>query len=199
MRFIRFLFCLLRSKLQSVGHSKKGALRSNSLLQKFGNNKLYCWHSRQKLQYEDVKMFRCKFEDRFIFTLLKSKHPVHIIGFRVRLSLYSYSHMASDSSWRVILSAWRSAALYREDVRTYVWWQESASWQTSRGTQCWLWENFYNPITPNIKQTNSSNCHPFYYIWDTVERKTIKTPFCTKNELKARITVAFTNFNEDTV
>ena len=38
-----------------------------------------------------------------------------------------------------------------------------------------------------------------YYVWSKVEQKTNKTPCNTKNELKARILVIFTNSDKETV
>ena len=45
--------------------------------------------------------------------------------------------------------------------RFYVWQKYSALCLTSRRSQSWLSENFYDHITPNIWLPNSSNCSPF--------------------------------------
>ena len=47
---------------------------------------------------------------------------------------------------------------------------------------------------------NSSDCNTLdYYVWDMVERETNKTLYNTKDQLKTRITAAFTNLNKKTV
>ena len=41
----------------------------------------YRCHSQRKLQYEDLRVCRCQSEDRFMFLLMKTKYPVHIMMF----------------------------------------------------------------------------------------------------------------------
>ena len=41
------------------------------------------WHSRWKLQYEDFRMFGFQSWDRFMFILMKTKHPGYIMVFGV--------------------------------------------------------------------------------------------------------------------
>ena len=71
-------------------------------------------------QSEDFIVFHCQSEDRFIFILLETKHPVHIMVFgwlqaMVTSFLYLSSHMASYSTWRpTSIFKECSTALYQE-------------------------------------------------------------------------------------
>ena len=38
--------------------------------------------------YEDFGEFGCQFEDRFLFILMKTKHPVHIMVFGVDTTIH---------------------------------------------------------------------------------------------------------------
>ena len=61
-------------------------------------------------------------------------------------------------------------------------------------------ENFCNHVTPNTCLPNSLDFKlPDYHLLRTVERETNKTPCNTKDELKAKITATFTNFNKEAV
>ena len=40
---------------------------------------------------------------------------------------------------------------------------------TSRETLCWLGENLYDHITPNIWSANSPDYTPLYFVWGMVE------------------------------
>ena len=91
--------------------------------------------------------------------------------------------------------------LWIEEVATgitYVWQKNVAPSYTSRRTQSWLWENFYDHITPNIWPPNSPDWSSLdYYVYGTVERETNKAPCNTKDELKTRIMAAFTDLNKE--
>ena len=84
--------------------------------------------------------------------------------------------------------------------RPYIWHQDSVPWHTSKRTQFWLLENSCNHINSNIWLLNSPDCSFFdHYIWGTVKWETNKTLCNTIDELKARITAAFTNLNKLTI
>ena len=60
-------------------------------------------------------------------------------------------------------------------------------------SQCWSSKDFCD----HIWTLNSSGCNPlYYYMWDTVEQETHKTPCNTNDELKEKKTAAITNFKQ---
>ena len=83
-------------------------------------------------------------------------------------------------------------------------------WSCS-GSRGWLLENntSHNRFLRYVMQENpvlvvreflQPHYNPLdYYEWSTVERKTKKTLYSPKDELKARIMTAFTNLNKQTV
>ena len=118
--------------------------------------------------------------------------------------LHSPFHMASDSTLRPTSSVWRSQYWPRsrgqllEDPTSGK--QDSAACHTSWRTLCWLWENFCDHITPNIWPPYSLNCSPLqYYMWGAIEWETHEIRCSSKDEIKAKITAAFVNFNKETV
>ena len=53
---------------------------------------------------------------------------------------------------------------------------------------------------PNIWSPKFSGCNVLdYHVWGAVERKTNKTLFITKDELKAKITATLTNLMTETI
>ena len=65
---------------------------------------------------------------------------------------------------------------------------------TQAGEASCLSKDFWEYITTNIWLPNSPDCNPFdYYVWNMVDQETNKTLCKTKDKLKARIIVAFTN------
>ena len=81
--------------------------------------------------------------------------------------------------------------------RTYVWQEDSAPYHINRKSQSLLPENICEHITPNTLPINSLDCNLFdYYLWSTLERETNKTYGYTNDELKSRMTTAFTNLNK---
>ena len=81
MHFICFRFCLMCSKLNSIGVCLWGKQHHNAIY--FTRNLEIAWctvrHSCSKLQYEDFRVFGCQSKGRFIFMFMKTKHPVHIM------------------------------------------------------------------------------------------------------------------------
>ena len=69
---LRFYLLQKRTLDRLALYGRKAILRKKSLL---GNG----W----KLKYGDLRMFGCQSENRFIFTLMKCKHPVYIMVFGV--------------------------------------------------------------------------------------------------------------------
>ena len=68
VHYMCFGFYLLCSKQETI-HSNRNLEMA------------YCtaWHFYQKLQYKDYREFRCQSENRFIFLLMKSRHPIHMV------------------------------------------------------------------------------------------------------------------------
>ena len=70
---------------------------------------------------------------------------------------------------------------------------------TSR-TQSWQLDNFCDHTTPNIWPSNSQDYYPLnYHVWSRVKRENYKISCNTKDNLKSRITVAFTNLNTEII
>ena len=88
MHAICFKFCLLYSKLKSVGHDLWGKQHHYAIYSCRNSETACCtaWYSRRKLHYVYFIVFRCQCEDRFIFIQGKTKHPVDIIIFRAVIS-----------------------------------------------------------------------------------------------------------------
>ena len=87
-----------------------------------------------------------------------------------------------------------TSGFFLSPILVCVWQQDSAPCHTIKRTQCWLWDNFWDYINPNILLSNSPYWNYLdYYRWDEVEQKINKNPCNTKDELKARVTAAFTN------
>ena len=83
----------------------------------------------------------------------------------VTLYVHSSSHRTSHST----SSAWIESVTAR---KPYIWQQNSAPCPTSWRKQCWLWENFCDPIIPNICPPNTSDSNlRNYYVWSIVERE----------------------------
>ena len=69
----------------------------------------------------------------------------------------------------------------------------------NKGNQALTVRKFLKPPYPEQNWLpNTPDFNPIDYVWGTVNRETCKTPRNTKNEMKARITAAFTNLNEKT-
>ena len=66
--------------------------------------------------------------------------------------------------------------------------------QRHQTKESWQSENFRDLITSNIWTPNSPDWFD-YYVQDVFERETNKAPGNIKDELKARITTAFSNSN----
>ena len=106
MYFICFRFCLL----ESVSHCEESSIIHSS--RNFETTCCTDWHSCQKCQTEDFRVFGCKFEDRFIY-------PVHIMGFGVVTSnndiVSVHLPTWSQTQHKLISSAWKdSVGLDRE-------------------------------------------------------------------------------------
>ena len=119
----------------------------------FGRNlEMACctpWDSRRNLQYENFWMGAN--EVRFI--LVKTKHPWvgHEWCWRnASIHLPTWPQTQHRGLYKV--SGRGTADLDREGScrKTYVWQQDSVQFYIKRRTQCWMWENFCNHITPNI-------------------------------------------------
>ena len=96
--------------------------------------------------------------------LMKTKHPVYIMVFGVvtweevvRPFIFSYGIRRNMETY--ILYMDREGGCWK----IIVWQQESVPCNTSRRTQCWLWENFCNHISPNIWPLNFPDCNPLYH------------------------------------
>ena len=140
--------------------------------------------------------------------LIKTKYPVYILEFGVVISelnvkpefIFPLGLQLNEEAYikcrEELVLLWIVRVASR---RPYIRQQASMPCQTSRRTQCWLWENFYDHITPNIWPPNSPDCNPLdYYVWGAVWWETNKTLCNIKNELKARITAAFNNLKKET-
>ena len=80
--------------------------------------------------------------------------------------------------------------------RLYIRQLDCAPWHTCWRTQSWLSKHFWDHITPNIGPPNSPDCNLLgYYVWGTVECEANGIPCYIKDELKAKITAAFTHLN----
>ena len=129
----------------------------------------------------------------------KTKHPVHIIVFAVVTSNgdimppFVFLHGFKLNTEAYIKSMEEIVLFWIERVaagRFCVW----------PHNLCWLWESFCDYITPKIKLINSPDCNPvYYYEWGTGEWEINKIISNTKDELRARITAAFTRLNKETV
>ena len=121
----------------------------------------------------------------------------------MRFCLHSSSHMISYSTREIYIKRIVEVMpLWIERVaigRLYVWQQNFAPCFTARKSQNWLKKNFSNHDTPDIWLLNSLDCLSLgYCVGGAIERETNKTSCNIKNELKARITAAFTNLNKET-
>ena len=58
---------------------------------------------------------------------------------------------------------------------------------------------FLRPHPPEYQAANLPTLQSLDYVWGTVERETNESSYNTKGELKARITVVFTNLNREIV
>ena len=145
---ISFCFRLLSSKLESVGHCKK-----SSTMTQFSSSEsleMACctdWHSSKKLQYEDFTASGCRSEDRFIFILMKTKHPADIMLFGVVTSdvdvmpLFIYPRglrLNTETNIMCLEEVVLTWICWVGAGRSYVWKQVSALGHTSRKTQCLL-------------------------------------------------------------
>ena len=84
--------------------------------------------------------------------------------------------------------------------KAYVWQKNSESCHTSRRPQCCMWKNVSDNIIAKVRSPNSPDCNPLDdYVRGADEQETNKTPCCTKNELKARITAAFISLNKERI
>ena len=140
---------------------------------------------------------------------MKNKYPVHTMVLRVVTNdcdimpsfVFSYGPRLNTEAYikclEEVVPPWikRVAA-----QRLYAWQQISVPYHTSRRTQCWLRKNFCDHVTSNNWSPNSLNCSPLdYYVSGTVEWETNKSRCHTKDELKVRISAAFTNSNKETI
>ncbi|KAL1115595.1 hypothetical protein AAG570_005885 [Ranatra chinensis] len=88
------------------------------------------------------------------------------------------------------------------DGMPYVWQQDSAPRHTSRKSQKWLSENFYDFTSPNVWPPNSPDLNPIdYFVWGGVEKDTDRTPSNTKaiNWAWDKIKTVFAAFPGETV
>lgn len=84
--------------------------------------------------------------------------------------------------------------------RPFVWQQDSAPCHTSRKSQKWLAENFYDFASPNVWPPNSPDLNPMdYYVWGAVEKDTNRRASNTKAQLIDRIKVVFETLSRETV
>ena len=110
----------------------------------------------------------------------KTKHPVHIMVFGVVTS--NSDVISSFILWHGLTLNMAAYIKCQNEVmqpwtervtveRPCIWQQDSAPYHTSRRSQCCLWENFCDHITPNIWSPNSPNCHhlDYYNIWGTID------------------------------
>ena len=99
-----FVYCA--AKLESVGNCEESSIMILSR-----NLETACCisrHSLQNLQYEVFRVFGCQSEDKFIFILMKTKHPVHIRAFEVVTSKIDVMHPFTKLHLVVRLHFWRS-------------------------------------------------------------------------------------------
>ncbi len=81
--------------------------------------------------------------------------------------------------------------------RPYVWQQDSAPCHTSRKSQKWLSDNFFEFVAPDVWPPNSPDLNPMdYFVWGAVERGTNRTPCKSKDDLISRIKVVFASLSK---
>ena len=112
--------------------------------------------------------------------------PPHVFEQGLRLNTDGYIDLLTNVVKPWILGVARG--------RPFVWQQDSAPCHTSRRSQMWLSNNFFDYTSPNIWPPNSPDCNPCdYYLWGAVERQTNRTSCNGKDELIARIKAVFSN------
>ena len=123
----------------------KIALWRNSLLQIFGNGRLYSLAFTMEAQY--FRVFWCQSVERFKFILMKTKHPVHIIVFGV---------VTSDDD---VMPTFILPHGFTINTEAYIKWLKCLCWPRSSGclledltlrqaTQAKEPRNFCDHITP---------------------------------------------------
>lgn len=84
--------------------------------------------------------------------------------------------------------------------RPFVWQQDSAPCHTSRKSQKWLGDNFFDFTSPDVWPPNSPDLNPMdYFVWSAVERETNRTACKTKDDLVNRIHASFGNLSREAV
>ena len=109
----------------------------------------------------------------------KAKHAVHIMVFGVVrsngnvMSQFTFPHYlrlnmeAYDKCLEELVLSWMKRMTAEGP---YIWQYDSVTCYTIRGTQSWLWQNFYDLITPKIWPLNPQDCNLLdYYVWVAVE------------------------------
>ncbi|KAK8374093.1 hypothetical protein O3P69_019943, partial [Scylla paramamosain] len=67
--------------------------------------------------------------------------------------------------------------------RPYVWQQDSAPCHTSRKSQKWLSDNFFDFVAPDVWPPNSPDLNPMdYFVWGAVERGRVEDVIDAKSE-----------------
>ena len=130
--------------------------------------------------------------------ILKAKPLVHIIEFwlvsmRVTLCLLSFSHIASVSKRRPTSGACTSGMWMLEDATSSY---RNLPCRKTRDSTFGSGKVSAVKSVLNIWPPNSLEGKPLYYVWLVVDRQSACNPINNKEELKARISVVFTNLNK---
>ena len=147
-----------------------------------------------------IAVFRCQSEEIFILILMKPKYPVHIIMFGVVISdgdvmspfIFPLSHRSNTEAniksleWVELLWIGRVAA-----ECSYVCQYDSALGLASRRTYLGCQKISTNRFLPRLQS-------PWLLCVGGVDWETNTTLCNTRDELKARITAAFTNLHKET-
>ena len=141
-------------------------------------------HSRQKLLYEEFRMFGFHQYEHESVLRLTHKYPVHIVFGVVTsdgdvMPPFIFG-MSSGSTRRFKIKCFEKLVLPWIEIvlagTPYVLQQHSARWNT-RKIQSWLSDNFCNHIIFDIWPLSFQDCnHHDYNVWGAIELETNKTP-----------------------
>ena len=141
--------------------------------------------------------------------VMKTKYPATIMVFGVVTSegdvmpphIFPQGLRVNTEAYLEVLEAvvlpWIRETL---GERPFVWQQDSAPCHTSRKSQRWLGDHFFDFTTPDVWPPNSPDLNPMdFFVWSAVEREANRTACNTKEQLISRIQASFASLPRDTV